>query len=506
MSTLIDNLNYILDEKTNKLLPENIKDGVKILDVTGTLEGGIDTSDATAVADDIISPKTAYVKGQKITGNMILHERENSTGHSFSKYNNALGKTSLRRSTKILPDENILLVNGNYIQVYSKDNQLLNQYLLSSFGLGTSRVCVDACGIMNSAGAYLVVMMSDPCTYACTYYKDGALQSIVYTEQVNTYSSYALGAGYNFSGIAACNLSANKFYVAARDHGLYEVTVSNNLTMNAVLLGISNLDIKRILNLDISDDDKYLCVNNDLIWDGSNRGIIYLPSSTEFYTDNRMGDIIPIRYNNINYMFIADSLYRIVETQLTLIKSGVTGVYASTYGGSSVSGYIHGVSDGKYLLISNTVTGVKLYSIDDIVNGIFTYVDDITTSISGNYRCCYRTNNFLGVGISGTQGYVIKVFEAQYEDDYMLHNNYTLYNTSNSDAVNTNILSGKYAYNSTGRIAGSMPNNGALNYTPSDSSQSIPAGYTSGGTIAAVDITSLSEYQTCLDLTNEILE
>ena len=50
------------------ILPENIKKDVSILSVTGTLEEGIDTSDADATADDIVSPKTAYVNGEKITG------------------------------------------------------------------------------------------------------------------------------------------------------------------------------------------------------------------------------------------------------------------------------------------------------------------------------------------------------------------------------------------------------------------------------------------------------
>ncbi len=68
MSDLKTNLQEILQEKQDKIIPENIKKDVQILGVTGTMEGGVDTSDANATANDIVKDKTAYVNGEKITG------------------------------------------------------------------------------------------------------------------------------------------------------------------------------------------------------------------------------------------------------------------------------------------------------------------------------------------------------------------------------------------------------------------------------------------------------
>ena len=67
MDILNTKIKNILTEKNTKILPANIKKDINILGITGTYEG-IDTSDANAVANDIVTGKTAYVNGQKLTG------------------------------------------------------------------------------------------------------------------------------------------------------------------------------------------------------------------------------------------------------------------------------------------------------------------------------------------------------------------------------------------------------------------------------------------------------
>lgn len=64
---LHDRLTYIYEEKNEKILPENIKKGIKIFDVEGVADV-LDTSDANATASDLLQGKSAYVQGTKIEG------------------------------------------------------------------------------------------------------------------------------------------------------------------------------------------------------------------------------------------------------------------------------------------------------------------------------------------------------------------------------------------------------------------------------------------------------
>lgn len=62
------------DELDEDIVAGNIKSGVEILGITGTF-----TSDGTAVAGEILSGKTAYVGGSKVTGTMSNRGSNNVT-------------------------------------------------------------------------------------------------------------------------------------------------------------------------------------------------------------------------------------------------------------------------------------------------------------------------------------------------------------------------------------------------------------------------------------------
>lgn len=65
------------------------------------------------------------------------------------------------------------------------------------------------------------------------------------------------------------------------------------------------------------------------------------------------------------------------------------------------------------------------------------------------------------------------------------------FDTASADAVAGDILTGKTAYGSSGSISGSMANNGATGGTigTKAGSVTIPAGYTTGGTVSLTNVT-----------------
>lgn len=71
MATILEKANQILEEKNTKLLPENIREGINVLGVDGTLKDlAASTINGTITAQDVVLGKVAYSQGEEITGEL----------------------------------------------------------------------------------------------------------------------------------------------------------------------------------------------------------------------------------------------------------------------------------------------------------------------------------------------------------------------------------------------------------------------------------------------------
>ena len=109
------------------LVANYIKEGITIGGITGTLKD-LDTSDATATPEDILWGKTAYVKGEKITGTKIVTVAHAKAAQKTFEENTILideygNEVKVPAGFKIASDSAINVTGGVVIEDVSAGNE-----------------------------------------------------------------------------------------------------------------------------------------------------------------------------------------------------------------------------------------------------------------------------------------------------------------------------------------------------------------------------------------------
>lgn len=482
-----------------------------------SIETGIDTSDADATTNDIIGDKTAYVNGEKITG-AIIPTYNSSLPEEIDRaiYYSTIDDINLDYNIAICASSTSSIkvyrvnesdISSSYTSVSTSD---FNSTEVTSFFTNTAKLAqkkytdengVDYLrayvGAKGDTKAYIISFLININTleisdhmFANTNHPRGYTPSLavipntnsncmIISHQIGSDTSYSFWQVYQFTKTEVLSLS----------NGNVGVSDSNTAT------GLAGVTVQ------FSDDGTLFvfCACHKR-YDGNLTGGYVVTSPDGFKTctvlasgsGNRGSTAYLYKLIDNNKVSIQNNIYDINN----LASPIGTLPYAVTY-------QTQGIQIGKYLYYLETASSMslKVYEIGDtalsLVNTITITANKWFFHYAKEVLYTNNDNNIVGYKI-GELGSLIAMRR-------LGTNFYNLYEASNT--TSDDVLQSKVVYLNNGKTIGTMKNNAGIIITPLEAKITIPEGYHDGtGYVEPVEITSLTDYNNCLYISEEILE
>lgn len=540
------NGNYIVS-------PDEGYDAMETLKLTVEVPTSSDTSDATATSLDIISPKTAYARGQKLTG--IIQENYVDAGAGSVITNNnsintvlpsAYNKSGLmvqRNGAKLelyILDENdiatLVLEESSFFEtaIYHTKKMILSEpiyededgikdYLLiyttstfdgvtsSRFDWNNTRVdTIRFAKIHFENETYSISKFSTTYTNTdtgvnCTGWLDMAIYQripteifMVITQSTNT-NNYARHIStflltYANDSITFRKIDGGRFVTSISNYGsdcrpwnlsvelqsdnCYHVVVDTAKStqdpnidtqhQHTISHYIYNVEGRYIRNMNIVDSTNTGNTPTGIIMKDYVITCICSSKTLTFRLYKDSSTASPTLLHTFN-VFASDFPLTISWVRLEAINNMIVAVV-----GNNTSQ----ICTFYVLLIKNDeLTFNKEYS--GLLSGIQSQSSFNFTAIGNNKNTKVYIPSTLGL-------YIIEYTATQKIRTRLNDQNYNYYNTYDAIGTEAQVLEGSIVYNKTGKIQGTMPNNGSVVYTPSVTQQNIADGYHSGSYIRAV--------------------
>lgn len=543
---------YIYIDKTWQLMPtqltakaENIAPGFKAYGPDGVVEGNF-TNDADATSPDIMNGKIAYVQGQKVTGNYVPLDTSDATATAHDIIS---PKTAYRNGEKI---------TGNIVMQADSLVGGMEHKLIPGFSVPYNNFDINdkyniaICGTFQGTQIYLYNIENNKIT--------------TLIETINT-SERILSAGISKDVDVLGHLILYYFTQVEGSQTGYMNAVAIDTTTKKTISGskaklyvfVDGIGWNEFGNIAVNPVyPNYVGVSKKIRSWGATNGHVYKYDSNAKTLTQTAFHSVGNGYPAGDYHCQWDSSGLVFAYGDTLTSyHNAQGANIIKFSNSAFTNYSHIATRNnrertclwnKNYYFSNNVlynmsnTAIKTYSeipMDFRYTWMWTYNNFLIISCGNNsYFRCYRIDeNTFNLtlcfemtpcsSLLGHLRYIGGVYLPQSQKHLYFHNsgsfyhmklldetiipqsalirNKILYNTEKATSTAADILNGKTAYNKDGQVSGTIPNNGAINRTMGNSAITIPAGYTSGGTINPPSFTSMSEYSTCLSISNNIL-
>ena len=470
-------------ETTEKIPAANFD--TEILSITT----GTDTSDATATPDDILYPKTAYVNGKKIIGSIeatykVLSNVTGNTGNDPTEY------------MKYVGSKYVLKIGTSGFRVYEIDEDTNTLIHLDNETIPTDAQYNNfAISGITADNDFRIIFTDKSKTNNLYYYRfDIATNKII---NVGTFKPFRDSMYVN-----------NDFKIVLSKNGTRIVEYITQASSNNTEIQLGNVSTTSITSNKQLYSQKYgrecraiQFLNNDKLINVSFR---VLNSQTQIENYQFILDDVynystkyNIRYDYTNLVFNSNFTYCYNDNAIYTVKyednmykpdTKVVDIDSSAY---EFKGFV----SSDYIAFNET-----LYKIANPLQQIQVYNHAIDTGVVDTA--------YAGINLTNSVYYYTIVLDIDNQDvsiiDSLVTKDGVCWNLSNVGTTEDKVLSGYKYGNYDGIKTGTMPNNGELNYEVSTSEQTIPAGYTSGGTIEAARQTN-EDYDGCLELAQQIL-